>query len=74
MKRRTIQVRIFRGEKKYVADCLDLPVVTEGDTLDEAVANVQDAIWLHLEDEDLVELGFAEHPTVVATLEPDAVA
>ena len=24
MKRRTLQVRIFRGEKKYVAECLDL--------------------------------------------------
>ncbi len=27
--RRTVQVRIFRGEQQYVAECLDLPVVTE---------------------------------------------
>jgi predicted RNase H-like HicB family nuclease len=59
MKRRTIQVRIFRGEKKYVADCMDLPVVTQGDTLDEVVANVREAIALHLEDENLAELGLA---------------
>jgi predicted RNase H-like HicB family nuclease len=59
MKRRTIQVRIFRGEKKYVADCMDLPVVTQGDTLDEVVANVREAIGLHLEDENLAELGLA---------------
>lgn len=74
MKRRTIQVRIFRGEKKYVADCMDLPVVTQGDTLDEVVANVREAIALHLEDEDLAELGLAEDPTIVATMELDAVA
>jgi predicted RNase H-like HicB family nuclease len=53
MRRRTIQVRIFRGEKKYVAECMDLPVVTEGETLDEVTANIREAIALHLEDEDL---------------------
>ena len=36
--RRTIQVRIFRGERQYVAECLDLPVITEAPTLDELAA------------------------------------
>ena len=74
MTRRTIQVRIFKGESKYVAECLDLPVVTQGDTLDEVTANIREAIGLHLEDEDLTELGLAENPAVVATMELDAVA
>jgi predicted RNase H-like HicB family nuclease len=74
MKRRTIQVRIFRGEQKYVAECLDLAVVTEGDTLDEVIANIREAIGLHLEGEDLAELGLANDPTIVATMELDAVA
>jgi predicted RNase H-like HicB family nuclease len=68
MKRRTIQVRIFRGEKKYVAECLDLAVVTEGDTLDEVTANIREAIALHLEGEDLAELGLAENPAILATM------
>lgn len=74
MKRRTIQVRIFRGETKYVADCIDLPVVTEGDTLNEAAANLREAIALHLDGENLAELGFADDPAIVATMELDAVA
>ena len=74
MKRRTIQVRVFRGETKYVADCMDLPVVTQGDTLDELVANVREAISLHLEDENLAELGFCEDPAIVLTMELEAVA
>ena len=74
MRRRTIQVRIFRGETKYVAECLDLAVVTEGDTLDEVIANVREAISLHLEGEDLAELGIAQNPAVVVTMELDAVA
>ena len=72
--RRTIQVRIFRGEKKYVAECLDLSVVTQGDTLDEVTANIREAIGLHLEGENLAELGLAENPAVVAVMELDAAA
>ena len=66
MRRRTIQVRIFRGEEKYVAECLDLSVVSQGDTLDEVTANIREAISLHLEGEDLAALGLAENPAVVA--------
>jgi len=72
--KRTIQVRIFRGEKQYVAECLDLPVVTQAPTLDELAANIREAISLHLEGEDLAELGFANDPAIVATLELEAVA
>ena len=57
--KRTIQVRIFRGDRQYVAECLDLPVVTEAATLDELAANIREAISLHLEGEDLSELGLA---------------
>ena len=72
--KRTVQVRIFRGEKQYMAECLDLPVVTEAPTLDELAANIREAIALHLEGEDLAELGLADDPTVIATLELEAVA
>ena len=72
--KRTIQVRIFRGEHQYVAECLDLPVVTQAPTLDELTANIQEAIALHLEGEDLSELGLATDPTILATMELQAVA
>ncbi len=72
--RRTIQVRFFRDDKKYVAECLDLPVVTQGDTLDELARNIREAISLHLEGENLAELGLAPDPTILATMELHAVA
>jgi predicted RNase H-like HicB family nuclease len=74
MKRRIIQVRIFRGEEKYAAECFELAVVTEGDTLDDVAANIREAIDLHLEGEDLAEPGLVEDPTIVATMELDAAA
>lgn len=72
--KRVIQVRIFRGENQYVAECLDLPVVTEAPTLDQLAANIREAIALHLDGEDLAELGLARDPTILVTMELEAVA
>ena len=72
--KRTIQVRISRGDRQFVAECLDLPVVTQALTLDELFVNIREAIGLHLEGEDLAELGIAPNPTVLATMEFEAVA
>jgi predicted RNase H-like HicB family nuclease len=72
--KRTIQFRISRGDAQYVAECLDLPVVTQAKTLDELAVNIREATALHLEGEDLAELGFAADPAIVATMELDAVA
>ena len=72
--KRTIQVRSTKGERQFVAECLDLPVVTQAATLDELAFNIREAIGLHLEGEDLAELGFSGDPTILATMELEAVA
>ncbi len=72
--KRTIQVRITKGEHQFVAECLDLPVVTQATSLDDLAVNIREAISLHLEGEDLAELGFAADPTILATMELQAVA
>jgi len=69
MKRRIIQFRVFRGEKYYVAECIDLPIVTQGKTLDEVVENIREAIELHLEGEDLEELEISPHFSVLINME-----
>ena len=55
-------------------NALDLPVVTQAPTLDELARNIQEAVALHLEGEDLAELGLAPNPTILASFELDAVA
>ena len=70
----TIQVRISRGDRQFVAECLDLPVVTQAPTLDQLAANIREAIGLHLEGEDLAALGFSDNPTILATMELEVVA
>ena len=67
--KRTIKAFIHKGESHYVAECLEISVVTQGKTLDETIANLREAVGLHLEGEDLEELGFAPNPTLLVTLE-----
>jgi predicted RNase H-like HicB family nuclease len=67
-------VRIRRGDRLFAAECLDLPVVTQAATLDELASNIREAIGLHLEGEDLAALGFSANPTILATVELEAVA
>jgi len=42
---------VLRGDKYFVAECLDLPVVTQALTMDELIENVKEAIALELDDE-----------------------
>ncbi|MEK7665171.1 MAG: type II toxin-antitoxin system HicB family antitoxin [Patescibacteria group bacterium] len=67
--RNIIYIQIYKGEKYYVAEGLNLPVVTQGKTLDEAVANVKEAVELHLSGEDAKAMDFTENPEVLINLE-----
>lgn len=67
--KRTIQAFIRKGESHYVAQCLEIAVVTQGKTLDETIANLEEAVSLHLEGEDLAELGLSPNSTLLVTLE-----
>ncbi len=71
--KRVVQVRIFKGESLYVAECLDLPVVTQAATLDELAANIKEAIALHLEGEDLADFDLEGDPAIIASFELDNV-
>lgn len=67
--RRIIQGVVYKGEKYYVGECMDLPVVTQGKSIDETVRNLREAISLHLEGEDLQSLGIGENPSILVNLE-----
>ena len=57
----TIKAVIRPGEESgYVAECVEIATVTQGATLDEVTRNLQEAVALHLEDEDLTALGLAQ--------------
>ena len=53
--KKIVQVKVSKGDRYYVGECVDLPVVTQGESLDEIANNIREAISLHLEGEDLQE-------------------
>lgn len=71
---RTVKAIVRRGERYYVAECLEIAVVTQGETLDETLANLQEAIALHLEGEDPAEFGLVAHPSVLVTMELEPIS
>jgi len=67
---RTIKAIIRPGEESgFIAECLEIAVVTQGATLDEVMHNLQEAVALHLDGEDLPALGLANNPTLLVTME-----
>ena len=60
--RKCLHAIIQREEGAYVVECLELPIVSQGATLDEAVSNFREAVGLHLEGEDLSQLGRSTNP------------
>ena len=69
MLQRTIKAVIRPGDQSgYVAECVEIPVVTQGGTLDEVARNLREAVDLHLSGEDLAALGLVPDPTILVTL------
>lgn len=65
----SIRAHIRKGEKYYVASCLEIAVVTQGSTLDETIANLKEAVCLFLQDENLEYIGLVPHPRILLTME-----
>jgi predicted RNase H-like HicB family nuclease len=67
--KKIIQVKIYKGDKYFVAECVDLPVVSQGKTLDEAVENIREAIDLHLEGENLDQWDISHDYSILVNFE-----
>lgn len=61
----TVKAVIRPGEQSgYVAECFEIAVVTQGQTLDETTDNLREAVELYFEGEDAEELGFDVNPAI----------
>jgi len=66
---RSIKAFVHKGDNHYVAECLEIAVVTQGKTLDETLANLQEAVALHLQGENLADFDLAPNPSLMVTFE-----
>lgn len=69
MKRDVVHAVVHPDEDGCYVECLEVPVVTQGDTLDDLVRNLDEALSLHLEGEGLAAWGLSSHPKLRLTFE-----
>ena len=69
-----IHVAVSESEGWYVAECLEVAVVTQGRTLDETLANLREALELHLDEEELARTGLSPEPRLIVNYETSALA
>lgn len=69
-----LQFQVSESDGGYVAEGISVPIVTQGDTLDELTANIKEAVSLFMEGEDLADLGFTSDPSVLVNFELPALA
>ncbi len=67
-----IHAVVLDSEGWYVAECLEVAVVTQGRSLDEALANLRSALELHLDEEELTRVGLPSTPRLVVNYETSA--
>jgi len=67
---RTAKAIIRPGDESgFVAECVEIAVVTQGRTVDETLRNLQEAVALHLEGEDPADYGLTDRPSLIVTME-----
>ena len=60
--RTSIHAVVSESEGKYVAECLEVAVVTQGRSLDETLANLREALALYLDGDDADEADQPNEP------------
>lgn len=68
--RTSIHAVVFESEGQYVAECLEVAVVTQGRSLDETLAHLREALALY--GEDMARLGLSPSPRLVVSFETPA--
>lgn len=72
--RPVIHAVVSESEGWYVAECLEVAVVTQGRSLDETLSNLRSALEQHLDDEELAQAGLSPAPRLAVSYETSAVA
>ena len=64
-----IQFNISEEDGFYTASGSNAPIVTQGKTFEDLKSNILEAVELYFNGEDLDELGFGDHPSILTSFE-----
>lgn len=63
------QFKVYKEEDSYIAEGVDLSIVTQADDLDELVKNIEEAVALHLEGENMADFDYSQKPSILVNYE-----
>ena len=63
----TLQHIIWKEGKHFIAQCLNIEVNSFGDTKEEAIKNLQEAVELYLEDDTDKNIQHVEQPEIISS-------
>lgn len=63
------QFKIYKGENAYIAEGIDLAIVTQADDLDQLVKNIEEAVSLHFEGENISNFDYSQKPSILVNYE-----
>lgn len=50
---KSVTAIIHKGENFFIGECLEVDIITQGNTIDEVLSNLKEAIALYFENEDI---------------------
>ncbi|MDP3745874.1 MAG: hypothetical protein Q8Q88_02390 [Phenylobacterium sp.] len=69
-----IQFFISKSDNYYVAEAIDLPIITQAQTFEELISNIKEAVEVYMHDENAEEIGVANNPSLLINFEIPAYA
>lgn len=63
------QFKVSKEEDSYIAEGVDLSIVTQADSLDELVNKIEEAVALHLDGEKIVDFDYSQKPSILINYE-----
>lgn len=67
--KRNIRAFIYPDERGFVVEIPDVHAVTQGDTIEQALASTKEVIALALDGEDPAGFGLVPDPSLIVTIE-----
>ncbi len=67
--KKIIKIEIYHDGEFYCARCIDYDIFTQGQTLDELVHNIKEAVSLYFEDEQAELEGYDRSPAIFSLMD-----
>jgi len=65
---KSVTAIIHKGEKFFIGECLEVDIITQGNTIDEVLSNLKEAIALYFENEDIEKLPLPKEPAIAVPI------